>query len=376
MSPGVCDFPCSYVAASQTLSCTMTCTGLVGNVTAVHFHDVTSSYSVTYNNGNPVAELPWTQDATGAWSVSGTGLIAAVLGAMCNDQWYLNVHTTDEPNGEVRANMVGMTPTCYISGYVADGTATLYGVAPTDGTIQNFCISYIGVSTVTGATGNCECTCCWNGVDQITLSGVCYGLTSDIDEITANYPDDTYEFISFSYYDFPVDCPFSFRYVSTDLEWTLAKLTSGKTDIVVATVNNIDGEVTVTFTGDGADFPVSTKPCRPYTGDVPTDTLECYFGYDDFQTNYDCSYPGYLCAIEDFAGDEYKTCTSYNYCYDCDCGASITDDLPLSGSACCDFSNCNIVSLDVLNCLGDSASLMSSAILFALFGTLIMIWLN
>jgi hypothetical protein len=321
-------------------------------------------------------ELPWTQDAMGAWSFNAAGVDPKIMGALCNDQYYLNVHTTDEPNGEVRANCVGMAVTCNIKDYVADGTATTYGVEPADGTVQNFCITYIG-SPVAGSTGNCEITGCWNGIDQITISGCCYGLTSDVDEITCNYPEDTYEYISFSYYDFPSGCPFSFRYISTD-EWIIAKFTSGKSTIDVTTAASNTVEIIVDIVGEGADFPVSTKPCRPYTGDVPAagEPLDCYFGYDDYQTSSACSYDGYLCAIYDFVGDEYKTCISYNYCYDCDCGASVVDDLPSSGYACCDFTDCNAVSLDVLNCIGGSASFMSSAILFALFGTLIMIWFN
>jgi len=368
----------------MTIDGSITCTNLKGNATAMHIHDCTSSYSVTYNTGGVLGDIviPTPADPNAwPWTFSAKLATKDSINAICNDQTYLNVHTTYDANGEVRANFVNKKAMCNIPKYAADGTVYVYGA--TDGltgiALPDFCLGGIfGIATV--GTGNCFFQICWEQATAIlTISGNCYGLTSDVYGIYVYFPDDSSSYFMYvSGYTFPQECPFSFHYTGVT-EWQLAKMISQKAYITVETYDNTNGEIQIDVKPvDGSDsvFPTWKSVCYPRTGDLPKDPLTCYYGYDSNQYSYDCTSADQLCAIYASAGDEVKTCSTWSYCYSCDCGADVSTDLPSFGYACCDTSYCNIVSLDVLFCLTDGSSLIPGGLLVTLFVALLTKWFN
>jgi hypothetical protein len=381
-SKGSCDVSISWAQATMTLSGSITCSGLTANVTGMHFHDVTKSYTITYNTGNLISDVTVVVPADpNVWPYTFTAKLAtmATIDAICNDQVYLNVHTSYEPNGEVRANFVGMRAVCNVDKGVPAGSVTAYG--PTDGlkgvAIPDFCTGAI-FGTATIGTGNCYFQVCWEQATAIlTISGNCYGLTSDVYGIYVYYPDDSSSYFMYvSGYTFPQGCPFSFHYTGVT-EWQLAKMISKDAYFTVETYDNTNGEVNVLVTTtDDSTFPTWKSVCYPRTGSLPDKPLTCYYGYDANQYSYDCTSADQLCAIYASAGDEVKTCSTWSYCYSCDCGADITTDLPSFGYACCDTSYCNIVSLSVLFCLQSGSSLIPGGLLVTLFVALLTKWFN
>jgi hypothetical protein len=383
-SPGYCEATISWTESTMTIDGSVTCYNLKGNVTAMHIHDCGASSSVTYNVGPDLKDIviPVPTDPTVfPWTFTAKLATKDSINAICNDQTYLNVHTTYDSAGEVRANFVNKKALCNIPKYAADGTVYVYGA--TDGLtgvkLPDFCIGGL-FGTATVGTGNCEFQICWEQATAIlTVSGNCYGLTSNVYGIYVNFPDDTSSyFIYLSGYTFPQTCPFSFHYTSVS-EWQLAKIISQKAYITIQTSDNTDGEIQVDVKPvDGATsgFPAWESACYPRTGDLPEKALTCYNGYEGYEYTYDCS-ADQLCAISDFAGDEYKTCSTWGYCYTCDCGADIATDLPASGYACCSTSYCNVVSLSVLFCLdGNGSSLIPGGLLVTIFVALLTKWFN
>jgi hypothetical protein len=387
-STGSCDITLTYTAATTTLSGEITCTGLKGNLTAVHFHDVSSSYTVTYNTGSvldDISKIVIPADPT-AFPIKFSIVVPATstsIKSLCNDQVYSNFHTTYDPNGEVRANHVGMRAICYAEKYAADGNVYTYG--PTDGltgiAIPDFCLGGIQGTAKVG-TGNCNIQVCWEQATSIlTISGNCYGLTSDVYGIYVYYPnDDTSYFMYISGYTFPQTCPFSFHYTGVT-EWQLAKFISTVAYINFETSTNTNGEIEVTLVPSSASdtvFPTWKSVCYPRTdaGKLPETPLSCYYGVDSSQYSTDCTAADQLCGIYATAGGEYKNCISWTYCYTCDCGADVDKDLPTYGYACCDVSLCNIVSVSTLFCITGGSSLIPGGLLVTLFVALLTKWFN
>jgi hypothetical protein len=377
-STGSCTFTGKWTQADMTLEGEISCTGLKGNVTAVHLHDVTKSYSVTYNTGNPLADIGVTVPADPTvfpYSYKATLTKTDSIDAICNDQTYWNVHTTYDSYGEVRANIVNMIAICNIKGYTPDGSLQTYGAEEPDTgvEVQSFCSTGYGEALV--GTGGAVFQVCWDQPSStLTFSGVTFGLTSEVYGIYIYYPDDTSYFIYLSSYSFPYDCPFSFRYTGVT-DWQLAKIASKNAYVVIETYDNTNGEVQVDI-DPSTDFPVSKATCRPYTEPLPTTPLTCYYGTDDYKYEYECGSADQFCAIYASAGYETKTCSTWSYCYDCDCGADVETDIPTYGYACCDTSYCNALSLDLLNCIDDAGSAISGGLLVTLFVALISIWFN
>jgi len=375
-----CVFTQTYTDADTTLKGTFTCTNLQGNVTMAHLHNVGSS-TITYTSGAAVvADCPVTINAD-QQSGSFTCIFPAgstTMAAVCNDQCYWNVHTTFDPSGEVRSNLVSMAPICNIKGGVAlDGVAVTFGADPTTGVlVKAFSIGFF-FSAVSPAVGGGYLYVTWNPVTvELTFSGIFYDLADDVSTIYAYYPPQSTSsyYLYISNYNLPTGCPFSFKSTSID-DWEIAKFVSG---LVYITVKTLDGsELTLTVESD--DFPKSTATCRPYTKALPSTTLKCKSGYEDILiSDTTCYDETYFCGIEDFAG-EYKGCSYYSSCYDCDCGADVDTDLPSSGYACCDIDYCNTVSIAVLNCLGPNttgAGSISVGFLVSLFVALFMKWFN
>jgi len=375
-SPGTCTISQAYTSADNTLKGSFTCSGLKANVTACHIHDVGSSSSVTTTTGNVLADCPITVNADGVTgSFSCAFKDSTTMDAICNDQTYWNFHTDYDTLGEVRANLVSMRPLCNVKGGVAlDGTTVVPdgAVAPDTGIrVADFYVGFVANQVLKG-TGGAYFVLSWDSVNQVlTVSGCTYGLTSDIDYMYAYYTDDDgTSFYTVSVSTFPTGRPFSFRsYYITD--WTLARFISGKANIVIETYTNTAGEIQADL--DSTDFPSFDGTCVPYTGlkyDA-TQVLSCQYGSDSYSYDYDCS-AGYFCAISD---TETKFCSSLDYCYNCACGAT-TDDLPLTGYACCDFDNCNKLSLALLSCLTGAGSTMSVGVFISLFAVLLMKWFN
>lgn len=151
-----CVFTQSYTNADTTLQGTFTCSNLQGNVTMAHLHNVGSS-TLTYTSGAAVlGDCPVTINAdqqSGSFKcVFAAGSIT--MDALCNDQTYWNVHTTFDPAGEVRCNLVSMQPICNIKGGVAlDGEAVLFGADPTTGVlVKAFSVGFF-FSAVSPAVG-------------------------------------------------------------------------------------------------------------------------------------------------------------------------------------------------------------------------------
>jgi len=372
-SPGTCTISQKYVATTNTLSGTFTCSGLNKNVTAAHIHDCGSLSSVTTTTGNVLADCSITVNADG---LSGTFNCVfkdtTTIDAICNDQCYWNFHTDYDTLGEVRANLVNMRSICNLGGIVTlDGSVTTVGNAPDTGIrVPDFYVGFIG-ATLKG-TGGAYFVLSWDSVNQVlTVSGCTYGLTSDIDYMYAYYTDDDgTSFYTVSVSTFPTGRPFSFRsyYIS---HWILARFTSSKSNIVIQTYTNTAGEIQADLVS--TDFPSFSGNCVPYTGlkyDA-TKVLNCQYGSDSYSYDYACP-AGYYCAISDL---ETKFCSTQDYCYNCDCGAAGTD-LPSTGYACCDFDNCNKLSLALLSCITGSGSTISVGVFISLFAVLFMKWFN
>jgi hypothetical protein len=363
----------------MTLEGTITCTGLTGNITAVHVHDVTKSYAIVYNTGSPLADIMITVGADPTAPISYKAVLTKTdsIDAICNDQCYWNVHTTYEGNGEVRANMVDMRAHCNIDKYADDGTVTVYGVAPTTGLpVPDFCGTVRGFAVK--GTGNCKFTVCWDqAASTVTFSGVCYGFTSDVYGIDVYFPDDSSYFLYLASYRFPTDCPFSFRYSSID-DFDLAKIISKRSWILIDSYDGTEQvQVDLTSSTDYQDYYTGDDVCVPYVTGLPEKALTCLSGTNDYNIEYELSSTDYLCSIYDYAGTDTLSYNSWSSCYICTCGADLEKTLPVGGSVCCATDNCNKGDADDLYCIfGAGGSMLSGGLMVALFAALITIWFN
>ncbi|MCZ4241933.1 uncharacterized protein DUF4397 [Alteromonas sp. I10] len=120
------------------------------DVTGVHVHDGGIGM-----NG-PVA-FPLTDAGNGTYVLAETNISPSNLDALTSGEWYLNVHTTANPNGEVRGQIVPDTTavvTFSLSGSqevpAVDTMAMGFGYALFDTTNNN--VSLVAVTTIENAT--------------------------------------------------------------------------------------------------------------------------------------------------------------------------------------------------------------------------------
>jgi len=359
----------------MTIEGTIKCTGLTGNITAVHIHDVTKSYAIVYNNGDPLADIVITVGADPTADISYKAVLTKTdsIDAICNDQCYWNIHTTYDGAGEVRANMVNMRAYCNFATYATDGTVSISDIIPTTGIpVQDFCGTVIGYAVK--GTGNCQIQVCWDQVaTTLTFSGVCYGFTSDIYGIDVYYPDDSGYFLYLSSYSFPTDCPFSFRYSSIDV-FEIAKILSKRSYL---TIDSYDGTETVQVDlTSPTGYPESKATCVPFVSTLPDEALSCLVGSDSYSYETQTGSTDYLCSTYTYAdGTKSYSYNLWSSCYVCPCGADLTDTnvLPASSYVCCDTDNCNDNSQFL--CIG-AGSVLSAGFMVALFAALISLWFN
>jgi len=350
------------------------------------FHCAGDGYSVTYNTGGIVTECPITIDP-----VTGTGTVpcdfsaataVASLNSLCADNCYLNIHTSYEANGEVRSNFVGLTALCLIKDYVPeDGVVVVAGDAPDTGVmVASFCATFTATqkSGVTGSNAGGYMTICWNSKkDTLTFSGIFYGIQSTIYGIYVTLTGESSYFGYLSSSGFQSGTPFAFVEENVN-DWYLAKLTSLSAYITVDTSDYPDGELEIYIApADGkTGFPSNEAICRPNVPEIDdTRTLTCWYGIDSSQYEYTCS-SGQFCSVYESSGYDYKSCTSVDYCYTCDCGADYEAELPAFGAACCTTDYCNVGSLGVQFCLFSGAGSIPAGLLVSLFVALLMKWFN
>lgn len=89
----------SYNRSTKVLTVNMTYTGLSSAVTMWHIHKGAVGVS-----GDPVAGLDFGTLGTSPFSWSDTLTVAQETDLM-NDLYYVNIHTTDHPAGEIRAQL-------------------------------------------------------------------------------------------------------------------------------------------------------------------------------------------------------------------------------------------------------------------------------
>jgi hypothetical protein len=296
------------------------------------------------------------------------------INAICNDQTYWNLHTTQYASGEVRANVVGMHAICNIDKY--DGTLTVFGAEPTTGLlVKDFCVSTVGVASK--GTGNCDLTACWSQVDStLIFSGVCYGFTSEVYQIYVYFEDDnSYSFLTIASSYFEYDTPFSFPVDNID-EFELAKILSKRAYITIGSYN---GAEDIRIDLSDFDFPKSASLCVPYVLELPTDPLTCYVGsstYSDLLTKVEAP-AKYLCSVYQYSDYESYSYNSYSNCYICTCDADLDTAMPAGGYSCCGESLCNDKEGNDLYCDPTGAgSMLSAGLMVALISALISIWFN
>ena len=95
---------------------------LTGNATAGHLHIAPAATPLTGNGPNPypLDTLPSWNPASASGLVNGTvTILAADVPALLAGRFYMNVHTTANPGGEIRGNLV----------VVPEPSALLFGAA-------------------------------------------------------------------------------------------------------------------------------------------------------------------------------------------------------------------------------------------------------
>jgi hypothetical protein len=384
-SPGSCTGTLTYTATDKKLVGTATSTGLKGNITACHIHAADDGYSVTVNNGSPLPECTCTSDAAQTLTIAcdfSTATDTKSIDALCGDRGYVNIHTDYEPNGELRANLVGLNAKCLFKDFVPDdGVVVVADTTPDTGVmVASFCTTFF-TTPKTGVTSNAGgfVVICWDSSKgTLTFSGVFYGLTSDIYSITVSLSGESSYFLYITGSSFAADVPFAFVQKGVT-DWNLAKLCSTEAYINVNTYDYTDGELIVVITPkDGSTgFPANKAVCRPATPKIDdTTSLKCWYGFDSTQYEYTCS-AGQFCSVEKSGGYDYKSCSSLDYCYTCDCGVDYEAELPTFGVACCTFDYCNVGSVGLQYCLiGSGAGSISVGLLVSLFVALLMKWFN
>jgi len=173
----------SYTAATTTISGTLSCTGLSSAITQAHIH-TTGDKEVCGNSAGVLVTL------SAAGETTFTNLALTSLDSVCEGYTYINVHTTNFPNGEVRANLVDMFPTCATgqnSTQRAIAMATIFPDQLANSGVPGF------VNSITcGTTPSCTVQLSYDSqYDELYINGVCSGITGNVTTIIATNQDTT-----------------------------------------------------------------------------------------------------------------------------------------------------------------------------------------
>lgn len=90
-------------AAKTSLTFSVTASGLSGSVTAAHFHSAPAGVSggVVFDVGSFVQESNGQVTINGAWNINATDLASLDAGEI-----YINIHTAQNPGGEIRGQLI------------------------------------------------------------------------------------------------------------------------------------------------------------------------------------------------------------------------------------------------------------------------------
>jgi hypothetical protein len=112
-SPGTGTFNGTYDRTAKTITYTITWSGTTTPVTAMHFHNAipTANLPATAVSGNVVIGIPGTGTGTSATYTSPvTGTTRALTmdeeTALLAGNWYVNLHTSQFPAGELRGQLM------------------------------------------------------------------------------------------------------------------------------------------------------------------------------------------------------------------------------------------------------------------------------
>lgn len=93
----------TYNETTNTLNYTITWTGLSGPPTAAHFHGPADRNTAA----GVVIPIQLPANATESGSVTGTATLTDQQETeLLNEQWYYNIHTGQNPGGEIRGQVV------------------------------------------------------------------------------------------------------------------------------------------------------------------------------------------------------------------------------------------------------------------------------
>jgi len=334
-----CEISISYTSTSSSMMGTINC-DLIENVTLIHIHYITGSGSVLHESiGDVLLPIPVTDFPI---VIDFPTIDAAQLQYICTDQTYLNIHTSSEPGGEVRANIVGMNAICNLGSAPRINQIQSWGTAPVGGGIQPFAVSF----TATGTnTGTCSVIVAWDGIQSIFVSGNCTGLSGPIEYLYLYDGSDI--LFTVTSLTFNNDQPFSFT-ITPVMDFDLVKICGGTTSLRYITTAQASGEVQVSITGT---CPQNTANCQPFSGSAPTAPATCYSGVkqnlfgNNLLTTTTCS-AGQICGgIEQSVSNPaqyFFGCYSVETCYICQ-SALTGSSVVTEKITCCtgDLCNCN-----------------------------------
>lgn len=99
-SAGRGEFEATYNPSNHELDWRLRFSGLTGTVTAAHFHGPAGPGS-----NAPVA-VPLNSTFVGTWQRSEVKLTDAQAADLLAGRWYVNIHTAQFPNGEIRGQVM------------------------------------------------------------------------------------------------------------------------------------------------------------------------------------------------------------------------------------------------------------------------------
>jgi len=398
---GSCTIAHTYVDSTKNLAVAFTCSGLKGNITALHLHDVGSS-DLVYNTGTVIYTVTLPTDGSLTFTTTWT-LDDATIQAICHGTTYWNFHTDFDGSCEVRSNLATITPLCFVSGGVPiGGNAVTVGEAPTSaGTYPyaTFCGGWSLDVIVTGGASEVDAggyffVCYDSSTSYVYISGNIYGLdaaNNEVHGIYVTFPGETYDFVSSYYtYNWNSGAPFSFTR-SLSSVWEIAQLVSSNLNFTVETSAFSGGQFTQTVSNSA--FPTAatttTNPCHPLANyKLPAAALTCYSGYqtNDGSENLSslkevtCADDTYLCSIYRSGTYDYYQCIQpsyYSQAWTCSCPFDSTSFG--SNYWVCNTDRCNVFSLAFSVCFvpdASSSSTLVSGVSLSLLLAFIMKWFN
>jgi len=177
-STGKCVVNLKYNStAPPTLSGSFTCTGLTGNITASHVHILDAGVTLVAGTGVPLFVLTGAADPT--QPVTFTDIPAADISGICTDRTYVNIHTKDNPGGEVRLNLAGFAPICATGKPLLPqnyGDLTPLGDVPPAGQLPSWTL-YV---SLTSGSGTCYTFLTYETgtPGSLNIAGECLGLST------------------------------------------------------------------------------------------------------------------------------------------------------------------------------------------------------